>query len=473
MTRENNLADILFIVNTNHEIINYYAIDKKLLFTTPENFLGKRLSEVLPEKEAALFQAMVDQVVAEKKAAKLNYTLPLSDGIHHFVSEYNPCFGIEDQVNQVFTLVKDVTWEYNREKLLFETQERFRSIFETARSGIVFGNVELDILECNQAFCELMEDRAENLKKKNLTDFTLAEDVQTEKDLLDNLMANKISEYRLSKRCITKKQQVKWIDISVSLIRDKSENPMFFVGIVNDITEAVHIRNELNQLNIAKDKLFSIIGHDLRTPLSSISTLVAVLKRSDYDDLDFLKQALDMIDECSNNAIGLLANLLEWAKTQTNLLEAKLEKADISEIVIKSVELLRHYIDGKKISVQLTDVSPVLAYIDTNMIYTIVRNLLSNAVKFTKPGGKISCHTGRNDAECWIEIMDNGVGMSEDTLGGLFNISTRQSSAGTLNEQGGGLGLLICREFTQKHNGRIEVSSEVNKGSSFKVVLPL
>jgi PAS domain S-box-containing protein len=473
MTSENNLADILFLVNTHYEIVSYYAINKDLLFTSPEHFLEKKFTKVLPENEAALFQAMTDKVIAEKKSAKIEYELPLADGIHHFVSEYAPAFSTNDEVKQVLVLVKDVTWEYNREKILFETQERFRSIFETARSGIVFGNMHLHILECNKAFCELMEDDAENLKKKSLIDFTHPEDIQKEKVLLDNLLAGKINECRISKRCITQKNQVKWIDLSVSVIRDKSNVPLFFVGIANDISEAVKTRTELNQINLAKDKLFSIIGHDLRTPLSSISTLITLLKRSNDNDPDFVKQALDMIDECSHNAIGLLTNLLDWAKTQTNLLEAQLQEADISEIVTRSVELLKHNIDAKKITMDMTNMLRVTAYIDPNMIYTVVRNLISNAIKFTYPGGKITCITGQTDSECWIEIRDNGVGMDEGKLGGLFNVSTQQSAAGTLNEPGGGLGLLICREFVQKHNGHIEVNSEVNKGSSFKILLPL
>ncbi len=229
----------------------------------------------------------------------------------------------------------------------------------------------------------------------------------------------------------------------------------------------------LSELNVTKDRFFSIIAHDLKTPFQSILGLSELLYEQVQDkNYEGLEKYAQLIQKSSQQAFDLLTNLLEWARSQTGRIEFKPENLDLAAQINSAVELLNDYALQKSISItrNLPASLPVLA--DKAMIETILRNLISNAIKFTSPGGKITITAESKKKEVVVSVSDNGVGIEKENLEKLFRIDHSHSTPGTQRETGTGLGLLICKEFVDLHGGRIWVNSESGKGSTFYFALP-
>ncbi len=231
---------------------------------------------------------------------------------------------------------------------------------------------------------------------------------------------------------------------------------------------------KLEELNATKDKFFSIIAHDLRNPFNSIigfcSLLQEQIRQKDYESLE---EYVEIIANSSEKTLALLINLLEWAQSQTGKMEFKPEEIDMMALVTEAVDLAKDYAGQKSISILKELPENALVYADKAMISTILRNLISNALKFTEDGGTVVVSVEFDANEMYVAVADNGVGMTKDTLDKLFNIEENHSTAGTHNEKGTGLGLILCQEFVAKHGGNIRVESEPGKGSKFIFSLPM
>ena len=238
-------------------------------------------------------------------------------------------------------------------------------------------------------------------------------------------------------------------------------------------SEILNKNAELNELNAAKDKFFSIIAHDLRNPFNAIIGLTDLLLIS-LDELDTVKlqKTLENIKGSSQQAHELLENLLLWARTQTGTISYRPELLDLKVQAEESIELVTVQAARKNISIVSDFNNCGLISGDANMMSTILRNLLTNALKFTPRNGEVRVGIYQDNGFCILSIKDNGVGIAADKLKYLFSIDTAHKTKGTDQEPGTGLGLILCREFIEKHGGRLEVNSEVGKGSEFRVIIP-
>ncbi len=243
--------------------------------------------------------------------------------------------------------------------------------------------------------------------------------------------------------------------------------------IVQQKEEIEYQRDELEKLNKTKDKFFSIIGHDLKNPFHAIIALSEMIIQ-DYNNLDDHEkiEMLSMIKGSSENAFNLLENLLEWAKSQTENIEFYPENISLKQIIEETFSVLQINAERKNISVTIDIQTNVILYADKNMLKTIIRNLINNAIKFTHKDGEINIHSKEENNKVFISIQDNGIGMNETIKSQLFSLEKLHSKNGTLGESGTGLGLILCKEFIQKHNGELFIESEENKGSKFVIVLP-
>ncbi len=233
-------------------------------------------------------------------------------------------------------------------------------------------------------------------------------------------------------------------------------------------------RMELEKTNKAKDKFFSIIAHDLKNPLSTFITVTDFLK-DDYKDMPD-EEKVSFIEDMNHSAkslYSLLENLLYWSRSQMGVIDFHPMDLDINYLVRQSKDVLFLQAQNKNISInlELSELRPVAA--DANMLMTVVRNLMSNAIKFTPLAGKIEVKTGYFEKYVYIRVKDSGVGIPQEKMKELFEPSKFESNPGTANEKGTGLGLVLCNEFVQKHNGRIEVESQVMEGSIFTVLIPI
>ncbi|MCF8298270.1 MAG: hybrid sensor histidine kinase/response regulator [Saprospiraceae bacterium] len=236
-----------------------------------------------------------------------------------------------------------------------------------------------------------------------------------------------------------------------------------------DLEKKVELRTkELSEVNATKDKFFSIIAHDLKNPFNAMIGITEILME-DYDSFDDAskKDLIKDLNFVSTNTSKLLHNLLEWSRAQTGRIDLNQEIFELDSIVNDNISLLKAQADNKKITL-FSEVKNTKVICDKNMITTVIRNLISNALKFTNNNGEVKVCANYKGDFVEVAICDNGVGIDETSRKKLFKINEKVKTPGTANEEGTGLGLLLCKEFIEKNGGKIWVESEIGKGSQFK-----
>ena len=225
-------------------------------------------------------------------------------------------------------------------------------------------------------------------------------------------------------------------------------------------------------MNITKDKFFSIISHDLKNPFNAILGFSTILSE-DYNSLtdNEIKEFIVNIRESSASAYKLMDNLLIWTRAQTNRLSFNPEDMDLCIVALETIELLKPIAHSKDIVLRTNIPLNSIVFADKNMIETVIRNLISNGIKFTNPGGSVSISAVKYDDKINVIIADTGVGIHKDFIGKLFRIDQMYKTEGTKGESGTGLGLILCKEFVEKNNGKISIESEPEKGT--KVIIEL
>ncbi len=230
---------------------------------------------------------------------------------------------------------------------------------------------------------------------------------------------------------------------------------------------------KLEALNATKDKLFSIIGHDLKGPLNSLTSFsYLLLHHIDSISKDEIKMLSVDIDKSLKNLFNLLENLLEWSRSQTGSIDFKPEEFDLAVVLKENEDLLRVQAQNKKINLVNENKISLPVKVHRHSINTVVRNLISNAIKFTNEGGTITLASEEKGNQFIISVTDTGVGMSPAAIQKLFLLGTKHSTLGTAKEKGTGLGLLICKEFVEKNGGTIHVESKEGVGSKFYFTIP-
>ena len=264
-------------------------------------------------------------------------------------------------------------------------------------------------------------------------------------------------------------------------LHDNKGKIIGIVGIGRDITERKHteeeikLKNELLQtINAEKDKFFSILAHDLKGPLGAFLGATQVLTEEIQNMThEEIKEIAVKMKESANNIYGLLVNLLEWSRLKRGMMDFTPEMLNVKQKITSSIEVLAESAREKKIAINYSIPEDLTIYADSHMFETIIRNLVSNAIKFTPKSGEISVSaTATPDNNVEIKISDKGIGMSAELISRLFLLFERTNRKGTEGEPSTGLGLLLCKEFIDKHNGKIRVESEEGKGSTFSFTIP-
>lgn len=258
-----------------------------------------------------------------------------------------------------------------------------------------------------------------------------------------------------------------------NMVQSIEQNNRLILQQNKDLTD---INEELKTLNATKDKLFSIIAHDLKNPLSSFKAAIEYLHKDYYSFTD--EEKLELLHEINQSAVSVyesLENLLQWSLSQRNKTPFNPVFFDFKRVVDSTISQLFLQAKNKKIKINSKIQEPSQATGDVNLITIVVRNLLSNAIKFTREGGSIHINGNINtEANHYlVAIKDNGIGIPQDKLSKLFRIDTSSSTKGTHNESGTGLGLIICKEYIEKNNGKIWAESELEIGTTFYFTIPL
>jgi PAS domain S-box-containing protein len=274
-------------------------------------------------------------------------------------------------------------------------------------------------------------------------------------------MKNKFGEYR-------------WIRDFGRPFFDVDNTFLGYIGSCYDVTEVKNNEFKLIELNATKDKFFSIIAHDLKSPFNAIvgysEMLLEQIKEKDYEKTE---QFASIVLQSSNRAMDLLMNLMEWAQSQSGRMPFNPEMVDSKRVIEETIQLFEEAAGHKGLSINVQVPHNKMVFVDKGMFSTVIRNLLSNAIKFSHPNGSITLSEACNSGNCQFSVADTGVGMPPSSVERLFKIDQSFSTSGTNNEKGTGLGLILCKEFIEKHGGNIWVESEEGKGSCFYFSLPV
>lgn len=231
---------------------------------------------------------------------------------------------------------------------------------------------------------------------------------------------------------------------------------------------------KLIHLNADKDRFITILSHDLKSPFNTILGFLSLLLTNIHKyDIEKIEKQLNIINNTAQNTFELLEDILLWARAQSGKIPFKPRKVDFREIYAAVTKSLINQANKKGIAINCFEHEKTVLMADVDMVKTILRNLISNAIKFSNEKGQISIYTENNPSDITITVSDNGTGIDKDNQSKLWELSQLYTTTGTANEKGTGLGLLLCKEFIEKHGGKIWVESEPGKGSDFKFTLPI
>jgi PAS domain S-box-containing protein len=369
----------------------------------------------------------------------------------------------------------DITQRKQTEELLRQSEMKYRNLIETMPDGYYRSTSDGKFVEVNKAMVKLLGYESEDELMSIDIKKDLYFDPSDRESLVLQINPEELDVYQLKKKDGT----AVWVEDHGWYVKDKSGKIIFHEGVARDITERkiaeIQLQKyseELQEANATKDKFFSIIAHDLKSPFNSLMGFSEIIKNEARNlDIATIEQYAGLISSTSTNTYRLLENLLDWARMQQSQLVFKPVSFILSNVVNEVLEILIEKANSKMIAIINYIPGNLIVWADKDMLKTILRNLISNALKFTPTNGKVEIKAALMNDELEISITDNGIGIKPDEISKIFKIGSSFSKRGTENEKGTGLGLLLCKEFVEKHNGQIKVESQVGKGSTFSFTL--
>ncbi len=489
----NSLTECISITDMQDNIIFVNNAFLKTYGYTREELIGKHVSilraesndpnltkEILPK---TINGAWEGEILNKKKDGTI-FWVYLRTGI------------VKDDTGTPVALVgsaKDLTESMKAEATLKEATDKYRQLFDNIKDVVYESTPDGKLIDINNSGLELFgyDSKEEILKIDVVKDMYLD---PSDRDKFKEIVEKNgfVKNYEIK---IKRKNGEQLIVLETAYAnKDENGNVVSYRGIIRDITEVkkaeqqlknyvkelakvnkqlLESEEELKNLNKAKDRLFSIIAHDLRSPFTGLIGFSDYLIE-DIEDLstDEIKTFAKKINESAKNIYSLLENLLEWSRIERGTIEPEIDEFDINVVIEAAIYLLRANTSNKNITIINNITKPLYVKADHNMISSVIRNLLSNAIKFSFPGSTIHIEGIKGDEFNSIQIIDKGKGMSKDVLSKIFDSSVHVSELGTNNEKGSGLGLIICKELIERNNGIISCASELNKGTTFTISLP-
>lgn len=370
--------------------------------------------------------------------------------------------------------IEDITEQKLTENQLIEAGNHWQTTFDTVKDGICLLNNQQQIVRCNKAMTELFPNCNKSMLGKPCW-----EGVHGILDPLHDCPIIKMKQ-SLKRESIEIKVDERWFDITIDPIFDNNNKYIGAVHIARNITERklaeeslIQLNEKLKALNVTKDRLFTIIAHDLKSPFNSILGLSELLINNLHSyNIEKSVEFVSQINNSAKNTLSLIDNLLAWANSQMGQITYQPENILLLPVVQEVIELLSPTAKIKNIAILYFESELLEAYADKNLLQVVIRNLISNSIKFSKLGGRINVYSVSENEQIIITISDNGIGISDKNLANLFHSSGTFTTNGTAHEKGSGLGLFLCKEFVEKQGGKIWVESEVGIGSEFKFTLP-
>jgi signal transduction histidine kinase len=381
----------------------------------------------------------------------------------------------ELEVHQIELEMQNEELSLAKEEADIATQ-KYIELYDFAPSGYFTLSQKGNIIGLNLRGANMLGNERLHLINKRFCLF-LSED----KKPVFNLFLSKVFENKVKESCeiILSTNSDLSMDVLLKGIVSEKSGQCFITAI--DITREKINELDLKEkdeilvkLNADKNRFISILGHDLRSPFSNILGLSEVLAENVRKfDISEIQDIANSINRTAINTYNLLEDILLWAKSQSGKIPYKPQKLIFAEVCNDIINILNPNAGAKNISVENNVKNSLSVRADVDMLKTVLRNLVSNAIKFTGNGGAIHITAEDNSYQATISVSDNGIGIEPYNIAKLFDITQVLTTTGTAEETGTGLGLLLCKEFVEKHGGKIWVKSEVGKGSDFKFTLPI
>ena len=378
----------------------------------------------------------------------------------------------------------DITERKRAEEALRKSEERFSLAMEAAKDGLWDWDVRTNNVYYSPGYAGMLGYETTEVPGhlKSWIDLLHPEDkekaIKASKDCIENRVESFAVEFRMQ----AKNGDWKWIlGRGRAVSRDTSGKARRIIGTHTDITERKQteekirtINEQLQQVNAEKDKLFSIIAHDLRSPIAGLMTSTDLIANQldifPEKDLRFLAMELH---KNAKNSFELLEDLLQWARMNQGGISYAPTYRSLEDMVNMGLPMAQDLAKSKEILLRMDIFPDLTVRVDQPMIKTVIRNILFNAIKFTPRGGEIVISAHREGQNVTMAIQDNGIGMNEQVLSSIFTLVKDKCQLGTEGEKGTGLGLVLCKQFIEQHGGVIWVESVPGKGTTVFFTLPL
>lgn len=498
--RRNALKDLAESSQFNSQIINCVDLgvvvyDSNLCFTVwnafMEKFTGFHASQVLGKYAIEVFPVLEESGIMKDLQKTLNGEITNAiDFAANFpdpeksawVSVKNmPLLNENGEITGVIGTIYDLTERKLLEESLTSINERFVLATTAANISVWEHDLVTDIIHIDDNYNKIfgITQASDQIELEQFNKIFHPDDRDIVKRSIDEAIKSGNS-INFEFRIITHDGKTRNISAFGKIAKDSNNNPVKFIGVNIDITDfrnaELAIReNEkiLLQLNADKDRFISILSHDLRSPFNNLLGLSEILTENIRQlHIDEIEKLANQIKTTAQSTFNLLEDILMWARTQQDMIPFNPQLISFKDIFISILEPLNPLADAKNLTINFSAPDKIKIFADIDMMKTVLRNLVSNAIKYTNIGGEINITASETSENITISVMDNGVGITPGDLTKLFNITEVISTIGTANETGSGLGLLLCKEFVEKHGGKIRVESEVGKGSDFKFTLP-
>jgi PAS domain S-box-containing protein len=446
-----------------------------------EELIGLHIKEIISKDQRDKINQYINEVLTGKTVTFDSEAIDRNNAVIQITTTYLPFYENQNEIAGFSVFIKSQSVNSNAlEEYIINEQKALYQIEELDR----FFNMTLDLLciaDTDGYFIKLNPEwerslgyKVDDLEGKYFIDMVHPDDEAATFKVLKDLM-NEKSVCNFINRFLCKDNSYKWIEW-----RSNSYGNRIFAA-ARDITQRMEYEKAiedsqklLKESNATKDKLFSIIAHDLKSPFSAILGYTEFLRSGlIQNNLEDINEIVENLYISSKSAYDLLENLLDWSRMQSGAFKFQVRSLLLDEIIDQPVTLVQSVANAKNITIIANYPNNVRILADVNLTNTILRNLLSNAVKFSYQNNKVLLNAIVIDSEVNIKVTDNGIGIRPESLKTLFMPDLQETTHGTLNEKGTGLGLMLCKDFIEKQGGKLTVESEIGKGSTFTFSLPL
>lgn len=472
----NAFHDLLFVFTPDGKIEDYIATNHEDELILPkEAFIGKHHGEVLPSHVSKQIERAFNKLDQGKEQVKFDYSLQVKGEMQWYNAVLSKIGNKHGDGPQYLGAVRNITERKSNELLL-------EGILNTSPGGIMVldtlrdasgAPVDFEITRLNKSAELLIRFPAKQLLGQNITS-VIAGGMQEQMLHRFTSVVETGNPVEFQYQHTYEPGDVSWFHSKVAKYRDGLVSTFMEITKQKRTEEELARKNkELQQLNRQKDKLFSVISHDLTNAVGGAQGLYSILLE-DYEELSKEKilEYLKLLNKNAKETQTLLGDLLTWSKNQFQNITPKPERVSLADLASAVFDNVSLNAGDKEISLKNQVSDGLHVHADANMVKTILRNLIANGIKFSHPGGKVVVQAEKTGDSISISVTDEGVGMDKEARKKIMDTKNNYTTSGTKGEKGSGLGLDLCIDFVEMHGGTLSVDSEPGQGSTFTFTLP-